>query len=104
VSDALPLRPADPDPAGPPDAPRNYPAAGRPAIEPLLVSRRQLAALLAVSLASLDRLAAADRLPRPLRLAGSVRWRLEEVRAWVEAACPPRKEWEARQAQGRRPG
>jgi len=23
------------------------------------------------------------------------RWRLEELRGWCEAGCPPRKEWES---------
>ena len=84
----------------PPDDMRDHPAVGRPkslaaAIEPLLIGRRELARLLSRSLASLDRDAAAGRLPRPLRIGASVRWRLSEIQEWVAASCPDLKTWEA---------
>jgi len=34
------------------------------------------------------------RLPLPIRLESSVRWIVEELRAWAEAACPSCQEWE----------
>jgi predicted DNA-binding transcriptional regulator AlpA len=72
------------------------PAASAPGqAPPLLVSRRHLAGLLSLSLPTIDRLAAAGKLPRPLRLAGSVRWRMDEIREWVAAGCPDRRTWEA---------
>lgn len=67
-------------------------AAGLP---PLLIDIQQLSALLARSTASLERDEAAGRLPAPLRLGGSKRWRYAEIEAWVAAGCPERKTWEA---------
>jgi predicted DNA-binding transcriptional regulator AlpA len=63
---------------------------------PLLIAARPLADSLAVSLATLRRMDSSGRLPRPIRLSnGAVRWRADEIRAWVEADCPRRSEWEA---------
>jgi predicted DNA-binding transcriptional regulator AlpA len=39
---------------------------------------------------------AAGRIPRPIRIGRSTLWRAEELRAWVAAGCPCRREWEAR--------
>jgi predicted DNA-binding transcriptional regulator AlpA len=69
------------------------PAAG---IQPLLLAAPQAAALCGVSEATWHRMNAAGRCPAPLRLSrGCVRWRAEELRAWVQAGTPRRKEWEA---------
>jgi predicted DNA-binding transcriptional regulator AlpA len=68
-------------------------------LSPLLLAARQAAQLCGVSPATWWRWHAAGRCPAPLRLSpGCVRWRAEELRAWVRAGCPPRREWEARQA------
>ncbi len=105
-SDLLPIHPAAPDP-GPADHGEgrcDHPAAGRPAsqaatVAPLLIDRRELARLLSVGVATLDRMRAAGRIPPPLTLSpGCVRWRLDEVRAWLDAGAPTAKEWEARKA------
>jgi predicted DNA-binding transcriptional regulator AlpA len=65
--------------------------------EPLLVGGKELARLLEVSTATVERMKAAGKLPRPVLLAaGCHRWRLAEVREWVACGCPPRPEWEAR--------
>jgi predicted DNA-binding transcriptional regulator AlpA len=37
---------------------------------------------------------AAGRLPAPLRIGGSVRWRAEEIRDWLDAGAPDRETWE----------
>jgi predicted DNA-binding transcriptional regulator AlpA len=82
-------------PAGAAPAPETSPPAAAP--EPLLIGLRELARLLGVSKATAERMKAAGRLPRPLELSsGCHRWRLSEVRQWVEAGAPPRREWEAR--------
>jgi predicted DNA-binding transcriptional regulator AlpA len=65
---------------------------------PLLVDITCLSELLQRSLASLYRDDAAGRLPAGLKIGGSKRWRYSEIVAWVEAGCPPRREWEARRA------
>jgi predicted DNA-binding transcriptional regulator AlpA len=36
---------------------------------------------------------AAGRLPAPVRIGGSVRWRLDEIRAWLDAGAPDRATW-----------
>jgi hypothetical protein len=61
-----------------------------------------LAALLSRSVASLYRDRAAGRLGvEPVKLCGSVRFNVEEVREWVKAGCPTRREWQAiKAAQG----
>jgi hypothetical protein len=63
---------------------------------PLLVDIKGLTVLLSRSVASLHRDDAAGRLPAALRIAGSKRWRYSEIVAWVEAGCPSRAEWQAR--------
>lgn len=60
-----------------------------------LLTAERLAALLGISTRTLWRLRSAGRLPRPIKLGGSVRWRGDVVRRWIERGCPPQKEWEA---------
>lgn len=60
---------------------------------PLLIDVEELAALLGRSTASLARDDAAGRLPTPVRIGGSKKWRFEELTAWVAAGCPPRSKW-----------
>ena len=40
-------------------------------------------------------LLASGRLPRPVRLGRSVRWRAAELRCWIDAGCPALDRWEA---------
>lgn len=61
--------------------------------EPLLIDARQVAALLDRSLPSVRRDDAAGRLPAPLSLGGSKKWRKAEIEAWVAAGCPGRARW-----------
>jgi predicted DNA-binding transcriptional regulator AlpA len=63
----------------------------------MLTDYRGLSRLLSRSVASLQRDDAAGRLPAAVRIGGSKRWRVAEIAAWVEAGCPPRAEWQARQ-------
>jgi hypothetical protein len=61
-----------------------------------LVDFAGLSRLLGRSVASLYRDRAAGRLGvEPIRLGAAVRFRVEEVRAWVAAGCPPREQWRA---------
>ncbi len=61
-----------------------------PSAEPssLLLSAETLAKRLEISLRSLWRLRAGGRLPPPIRLGGTVRWRSTDIDAWVAAGCP----------------
>ena len=66
---------------------------------PLLIDARALAQLLRVSLRTVWSWNALGRLPPPLHLSkGTVRWRLDEVRQWLDAGAPCREEWAARRS------
>lgn len=61
----------------------------------LAISARELAEMLNVSLRQVWRLNSAGKLPKPIRLGGSVRWKRAEIQQWFEAGCPDRKVWDA---------
>ena len=62
---------------------------------PLLIDAREAARLLSVHPNTLRKMATAGTLgPRPLHLGRALRWRADELRAWVQAGCPPRCRWE----------
>lgn len=63
------------------------------AVAPLLLDARAAAALLGISRAHFFKLYSSDRTPRPVRLGRSVRWRREELVAWLEAGCPSYDRW-----------
>jgi predicted DNA-binding transcriptional regulator AlpA len=72
--------------------------AGEPFVAPLLYDRDGLAAALAVSTKTIDRMNAAGKLPRPVRVGvgdRALRWRVAEIASWVEADMPDRETWEA---------
>ena len=56
--------------------------------ENLLVDVEAVAAMLGVSTRSVWRLSDAARMPRPVRLGTSVRWKRDEVAGWIGAGCP----------------
>ena len=72
-------------PATPPDA----------ASAPLVADARRLAALLSVALRTVRTWDAAGKLPKPVRIGGRVVWRLDEIRAWLDAGAPDRETWAA---------
>jgi excisionase family DNA binding protein len=63
---------------------------------PLLLTARQAAALCSISLRTWRTWDAAGRIPAPMRMGHSTRWRTAELRAWIAAGCPSREEWQAR--------
>lgn len=66
-------------------------------LQSIAISAKQLSQLLGVSLRQVWRLNATGKLPRPVRIGGSVRWnRAEMIRWFSEAGCPDRQTWEAR--------
>jgi predicted DNA-binding transcriptional regulator AlpA len=54
----------------------------------LLLSAEKVAELLDISVRTLWRLRAAGKMPTPVRLGGSVRWRAQEVAVWTQQGCP----------------
>jgi hypothetical protein len=67
-------------------------------VEPLLVDTVQAAAACGIGRATWFRLRARGMTPAPVKLAGRVLYRVEDLRLWVLLGCPPRKEFEARRA------
>ena len=57
-------------------------------VVPILLSADRVAAALDISVRTLWRLRAAGKLPAPVKIGGSVRWRYEEITLWIEAGCP----------------
>lgn len=64
------------------------PAANRGEDTNLLATPQQVAELLQVSTRSLWRMRKAGKLPNPIRLGASVRWRRDEIEQWVRDGCP----------------
>jgi predicted DNA-binding transcriptional regulator AlpA len=64
--------------------------------ERLLISAKQAAAACGKSLRTWRAWDSAGWIPRPVRIARSTLWSADELRAWVNAGCPRRAEWEAR--------
>lgn len=61
----------------------------------LLVGRIQAARLCSVSPASFDRLTAAGKTPRPIKLGGRVVWRRSDLESWIAHGCPDRKTFDS---------
>lgn len=73
--------------------------------DPELIDAEQFGELLGVHISTINRRKATGKLPAHIELSsGCHRWRLPEVHAWIEAGCPNIREWEARNANGRRVG
>jgi len=88
MNDVSPLRLATP----PAD---DRPADGnRPAVEPMLLSARDVAVLLGVGIRTVRAWDASGRIPEPIRLSpGCVRWKFSELRAWLNSGAPDRQTW-----------
>lgn len=56
---------------------------------PRLLNASEVAALLGVSSRSVYRLSDAGKMPRPLKIGGSVRWDRRPVERWIADGCPP---------------
>ena len=60
----------------------------------LTLNAEESAALVGISRSTFWKLYSQGRTPLPLRLGGRVvRWRREELTAWVAAGCPAREKW-----------
>jgi excisionase family DNA binding protein len=60
-----------------------------------LMTAKDVAVALSVSKRHVWRLAASRQLPAPVRIGRLVRWRAEELNAWIAAGCPTRERWDA---------
>lgn len=68
----------------------------RDAVQRLGLTAEDVAAVLSVSPRHIWKLNATGAIPAPIRLGRAVRWRADELRAWLAAGCPSREAWEAR--------
>ena len=62
---------------------------------PLLLRTHEAAALCGKSQRTWRTWDAAGHIPQPIRIGRSTLWRADELRAWVAAGCPRRREWES---------
>lgn len=64
--------------------------------DPKLLTVSALAGCLSVSVRQAHRMNRAGLIPAPLRIGGVVRWREDEISAWLKCGAPERSEWEKR--------
>jgi predicted DNA-binding transcriptional regulator AlpA len=75
-------------------SPRLADATAAPPRDALAIPADAVAEILSISARTVRRMHSAGLLPRPVRVMGSVRWRVDELRAWLAAGCPDRKTWD----------
>jgi len=61
-----------------------------------LLTAKSLAAMLSTSVRSVWRYRSAGRLPETVNIAGSIRWRRQDIEQWIEMNCPDQQEFKAR--------
>ena len=62
---------------------------------PRFLTSPDAAKLLNISVRAMLRLAEHGKMPQPIRLGHSVRWSVEELKAWMEAGAPNTADWRA---------
>ncbi len=60
-----------------------------------LLTVKDVAARLRISARQIWKLSSSGRMPAPVRVSSSVRWRAEDIARWVEMGCPSRERFEA---------
>jgi predicted DNA-binding transcriptional regulator AlpA len=83
--------------------PNNAAPLTNPVGMPLVVDARRLADMLSLALRTVRSMDAAGKLPKPIRIGGSVRWPIAEIEDWLAAGAPSREVWEARVSASRKP-
>ena len=68
--------------------------------EPLMVGAKKAAALCDKSVRTWRAWDAAGWILKPVRIGRSTLWPLAELKAWTEAGCPRRDEWERLKREG----
>ncbi len=68
-----------------------------------LFTVRELAARMKVSQRQIWKMLSSGKVPEPIRLGRSVRWRKTDIDEWVRLGCVSREEFEAACAAGVRP-
>lgn len=58
------------------------------AVEPLAVTDKEAARMLSIGASTLRQHAKEGKLPAPIRIGGATRWRVADLRRWLESSCP----------------
>ncbi|KPJ65379.1 MAG: hypothetical protein AMJ43_10860 [Coxiella sp. DG_40] len=66
----------------------------------LTATAKDAAKICRLSKRSWFRLNSCGKVPAPVKIGGSVRWRLSDIKLWLEWNCPDRKTFEAMQQAG----
>ena len=54
----------------------------------LLINAEQVANILNISERTLWRLVSGGKVPQPVRIGRSARWRVQDIYDWIESGCP----------------
>ena len=60
----------------------------------LMLAAKGVAKALSMSERQVRKLDSGGKIPKPIKLQGSVRWSCDELRAWIAAGAPTRDVWE----------
>lgn len=55
---------------------------------PKLLNMHQVCALTGFTRVHINNLANTGRMPKPLKIGRSIRWRASDIDAWIDAGCP----------------
>lgn len=66
-----------------------------------LLTAKTLGEALSLSKRTIFRLDSSGRIPKPVRIGGSVRWRQSDIERWISLDCPDRKSFEVLKREGR---
>lgn len=61
----------------------------------ILIDANEAARMCSMHRASWYKAVSCGKVPAGIRIGGMVRWRRDELLAWIDARCPPRVKWEA---------
>lgn len=60
-----------------------------------LLTAAEVGKILGLSKRQIFRLNSSGKIPASIRIGGAVRWRADEISAWLAAGAPDRKTWES---------
>lgn len=63
-------------------------APGARHVERVLLTKREAADFCGLACSTFDRYRAAGWVPKPVKIGNVIRWKLDDLRAWLEAGCP----------------
>lgn len=68
--------------------------------DPELIGAGELGQMLRLSKTTIHKMRSLGKLPLPVRIGRTIRWRVTEIRKWIAEGCPILDEWEKRQKEG----